>query len=180
MIETIDIGRLLREALAAPYRTLVTRPTGAAVRGRIEALLDASECPTAALDFSEVELLDLSCADEVVAKLLHAAEARGGRCVVLVGVREDLGEAIDHVLSGQGLAIAAVPRGSAVPELLGRVSADGRAAFRHLREHGPATAAEVAAALGWRADHAQDVLRTLALHRVVRWDGERYHVPPTP
>jgi hypothetical protein len=24
------------------------------------------------------------------------------------------------------------------------------------------------------------VLRTLALHRVVRWDGERYHVPPTP
>ena len=32
MIETIRIGHLLRETATSPYRHLVTRPTGAAVR----------------------------------------------------------------------------------------------------------------------------------------------------
>ena len=36
MIQTIQIGHLLRETVASPYRNLVTRPTGAAVRNRIE------------------------------------------------------------------------------------------------------------------------------------------------
>ena len=35
MIQTIRIGSLLREAVSAPYRNLVTRPTGVAVRTRI-------------------------------------------------------------------------------------------------------------------------------------------------
>ena len=34
MIETIRIGHLLRETATSPYRHLVTRPTGAAVRNR--------------------------------------------------------------------------------------------------------------------------------------------------
>ena len=75
MIQTIRIGSLLREAVTTPYRNLVTRPTGAAVRNRIEAALARSDCHTALLDFSDVELLDLSCADEVVAKLLHGRGA---------------------------------------------------------------------------------------------------------
>ena len=69
MIETIRIGHLLRETATSPYRHLVTRPTGAAVRHSIELALSRSDCLTALLDFSEIELLDLSCADEVVAKL---------------------------------------------------------------------------------------------------------------
>ena len=98
MIQTIRIGHLLREAVAAPYRNLVTRPTGAAVRTRIEETLAESDCSTAMLDFSEIELVDLSCADEVVAKLLLAGRETG--CfVVLQGLREDHHEAIDHVLS---------------------------------------------------------------------------------
>ena len=83
MIETIQIGRVLREALATPYRNLVTRPTGAAVRDRIEAALDDSDCLCAYLDFSDIDLLDLSCADEVVAKLLTAD--RGSQFVVQIG-----------------------------------------------------------------------------------------------
>ena len=42
MIQTIRVGHLLREAVATPYRNLVTRPTGAAVRGRIQAALEHS------------------------------------------------------------------------------------------------------------------------------------------
>jgi hypothetical protein len=87
VIQTIRIGHLLREAVAAPYRNLVTRPTGAAVRSRIEETLAGSRCLTALLDFSEIELVDLSCADEVVAKLLLAGQ---GACFfVLQGLRED-------------------------------------------------------------------------------------------
>jgi len=70
MIQTIRIGTLLRETVASPYRNLVTRPTGAAIRNRIQAAIADSDCHTALLDFSDIELLDLSCADEVVAKLL--------------------------------------------------------------------------------------------------------------
>ena len=32
MIQTIHIGHLLRETVTSPYRNLVTRPTGAAIR----------------------------------------------------------------------------------------------------------------------------------------------------
>ena len=62
MIQTIHIGHLLRETVASPYRNLVTRPTGAAIRTRIREALATSDCLTALLDFSEVELLDFSCA----------------------------------------------------------------------------------------------------------------------
>ena len=107
MIQTIHIGHLLREAVASPYRNLVTRPTGAAVRTRIRETLAASDCLTALLDFSGVELLDFSCADEIVAKLLLDDGERAGRFVVLQGLREDQHEAIEHVLTHHRLAVAA-------------------------------------------------------------------------
>ena len=81
MIETIAVARVLREAVTTPYLNLVTRPTGVAVRGRIESVLATSEWETAMLDFSDVVLLDLSCADEVVAKLVRMAQERLGRVV---------------------------------------------------------------------------------------------------
>jgi hypothetical protein len=39
VIETIAVARMLREAVTTPYLNLVTRPTGVAVRGRIESVL---------------------------------------------------------------------------------------------------------------------------------------------
>jgi len=99
MIQTIRIGRLLRETVTLPYPCLVTRPTGAAVRNRIEAALAHSDCHTAWLDFSDVELLDLSCADEVVAKLLLAEPVTPAPFLVLRGLREEQHEAIEHVLT---------------------------------------------------------------------------------
>ena len=106
MIQTIRIGRLLRETVTLPYRCLVTRPTGAAVRTRIEAALAHSDCHTAWLDFSDVELLDLSCADEVVAKLLLAEPVTPAPFLVLRGLREEQHEAIEHVLISPVASIA--------------------------------------------------------------------------
>jgi hypothetical protein len=173
MIETIRIGRLLREAVAAPYRNLVTRPTGAAVRTRIEETLARSECLTVLLDFSEIELVDLSCADEVVAKLLLTG--RTACFVVLQGLREDHHEAIDHVLTHNRLAVAALPPGSREPRLLGWVPADAREAFSCICERGPLNVTGLSQALGWLETRSRDALRNLALHRLVRPVGELYH-----
>jgi hypothetical protein len=177
MIQTIRIGHLLREAVAAPYRNLVTRPTGAAVRTRIEETLASSDCLTALLDFSDIELVDLSCADEVVAKLLLA----GGTAYffVLQGLREDHHEAIDHVLTHHRLAVAVVPPGSHEPRLLGWVPADAREAFACICDRGPLGVAELCRALGWLEARSREALRELALHRLVRPIGELYHPLPT-
>jgi hypothetical protein len=177
MIQTIRIGHLLREAVAAPYRNLVTRPTGAAVRTRIEEALAGSNCLTALLDFSEIELVDLSCADEVVAKLLLAG--RTGCFVVLQGLREDHHEAIDHVLTHNRLAVAAVPPGSREPRLLGWVPADAREAFGCICDRGPLSAVELSRTLGWAETRSREALRELAVHRLVRPIGELYHPLPT-
>jgi hypothetical protein len=178
MIQTIHIGRLLRETVASPYRHLVTRPTGAALRGRIQAALADSDCPTTLLDFSGIELLDFSCADEIVAKLLLDGGERG-RFVVLCGLSEDQHEAIEHVLTRHGLAVTAVrDERRSEPRLLGLVTADARDAFAALCERGPQRAAELAGALDWSAARAEAALAALAGHRLVRTDGDRYRPLP--
>ncbi|HEU5303858.1 MAG TPA: hypothetical protein VFU40_04365 [Gemmatimonadales bacterium] len=173
MIQTIRIGHLLREAVSAPYRNLVTRPTGAAVRTRIEQTLAHSDCLTALLDFSEIELVDLSCADEVVAKLLLTV--RTAYFVVLQGLREDHHEAIDHVLTHHRLAVAVVPPGSCEPRLLGWVRADARAAFACICDLGPLSAAELAERLDWPETRSREALGDLAFSRLVRPVGELYY-----
>jgi hypothetical protein len=177
MIQTIRIGHLLRETVATPYRNLVTRSTGAAVRSRIEQALARSDCLTAFLDFSDIELLDLSCADEVVAKLLMA-EAGPARFVVLCGLREDQHEAIEHVLTHHRLAVAAVPHGDGGPRLLGWVTSDARAAFACVCDRGPMSPSELGGAMGWSDPRAEQALDALAIHRLVRPDGNLYHPLP--
>lgn len=173
MIQTIRIGHLLREAVAAPYRNLVTRPTGVAVRAGIERTLAGSPCLTALLDFSDIELVDLSCADEVVAKLLLTV--RTAYFVVLQGLREDHHEAIDHVLTHHHLAVAAMPHGRTVPRLLGWVTADSREAFTCISDSGPLRVAELSGALNWPDARGRAALSDLTLHRLVRPIGEFYH-----
>jgi hypothetical protein len=176
MIETIRIGTLLRETAATPYRNLITRPTGAAVRDRIEAALAESDCAMALLDFSDIELLDFSCADEVVAKLLLDGPDRGGRTVVLQGLSEDQYEAIEQVLVHHGLAVVAVSTGdgSSMPQLIGWVSADARAAFGCLCELGALRPIQLALALGWTESKCGETLRALLARRLVRSEGELY------
>jgi hypothetical protein len=176
MIETIRIGHLLRETAATPYRNLITRPTGAAVRDRIEAALAASDCMTALLDFSDVELLDFSCADEVVAKLLLADGERGGCVLVLQGLREDQYEAIEQVLTHHRLAIAALRPDEQGPplQLIGWVSADARDAFGCVCQRGPLAQVDLALALGWSEPRCLEALQALLDHRLIRFQGELY------
>lgn len=172
MIETIAVARVLREAVQTPYRNLVTRPTGAAVRGRIESTLaDTGEWETALLDFSEVELLDLSCADEIVAKLVRHAHTRGNCCVALRGLHEHLWESIHAVLEHQDLAVAVVD-GTGLT-LLGSVPDDVRDLFKSL-DTVPVPAAALSARLGWDDARLASALETLLALRLARGSGDGF------
>jgi hypothetical protein len=178
MIQTIRLHHLLRESPSGESRCLVTRPTGAAVRNSIERALESSSCATVFLDFTEVDLLDLSCADEVVAKLLLGASS--GACyVVLCNLRPDQVEAVDHVLRHHHLAVAAVPCGDgASADLLGWADEDTRAAFGSVVSTGPTTAVLLAAELNWAYDRAERALTTLATRRLARAEhGAFYPLP---
>ncbi|CAN5840403.1 hypothetical protein BH24GEM1_BH24GEM1_26630 [soil metagenome] len=171
MIETIRIGHLLRETASSPYRNLVTRPTWAAVRVRIEDALARSDCLTALLDFSGIELLDFSCAEEIVAKLLLAQALPQPRFVLLRGLRDDQHDAIAQVLTHHRLAVAALIA-DGEPMLLGWVSSDARDAFACLYRLGRGCAGDLADALGWPEPRASDALEALTRHRLVRPEGK--------
>lgn len=163
MVLTIRLNDVLREAIHRPVRDLVTRPTGVAIRNRIRQAMDETPHPTARLDFAEVGLLDFSCADEVVAKLLR--DPGGDRYVVLSELDDSQADAVDAVLDRQDLAVVAVLR-DGTPMLLGRVSQELRVAFVAVLEGG-GDADRLAARLAWTPERAADALQMLALRRLV-------------
>jgi hypothetical protein len=127
--DVIALDAVLREATAASYRDLVTRPTGAAVRGRLVDALRTTPRTEALLDFSRIGLVDYSCADEVVAKLIVAMRELPVWRIVLHGIRSDQADAIEHALLRHGLAVLALEQGSRRPMLLGNVPDDARGVF---------------------------------------------------
>ena len=111
MTHHIDVGSVLRRTVCDLYSNLVTRPTGAAVRKEIEVVLCGLEEPSlTVIDFSQVGLLDFSCADEVVGKLLDGVRRQvilTDAYVLVRGVRDDHLEAIDAVMQRYDLAVMA-------------------------------------------------------------------------
>lgn len=160
--DVIALDAVLREATAPTYRDLVTRPTGAAVRGRLVARLRSTERSEAWLDFSRIGLVDYSCADEVVAKLIAAMRELPVWRVVLAGVRTDHADAIEHALLRHGLAVLALEQETRRPMLLGNVTADGRGVFAVLEVTQRVGARPVADRLRWEEERVQRALDHLA------------------
>lgn len=106
----IDVGDLVQRTVASLYSHLITRQTGRAVRLAIEAqLAEAGERSLSLIDLSEVALLDFSCADEVVAKLVQRSGDRERSTALFVfrGVTEGHRDQIEVVLERQALAAVA-------------------------------------------------------------------------
>lgn len=119
---SVDVGSIVRRTVASLYSHLVTRQTGRAVRLAIEGqVLDAGDRTLSLVDLSEVRILDFSCADEVVAKLLlrfSEGEAGPDTFFVFRGIQEVHRGPIDAVLERQSLlAVGETERGGF--ELLG-------------------------------------------------------------
>lgn len=163
----IKIDAVLREAVATPYRDLVTRPTGAAVRDRVMMVLRDSPAPDAQLDFSDVGLMDFSCADEIIAKLLVAFLDHPRQRIRLSGIHDNHADAIEHALVRYDLVVVACPLASNAPLLLGAAPSDWRAVFQALVGLGRTAAAPVAARLAWPEPRTTEALRGLARNRCV-------------
>jgi hypothetical protein len=177
MVTTIALGELVADCVPGrAVRSLVTRPTGQAVRLRIEAALEGSGATVAFLDFSALDLIDFSCADEVVAKLLIHTGPTPERYLVLVGLHDHQDEEIDHVLTRRNLAVLAFKDHASRPRLLGNVRREHREVFEVLLDHGPGDAQTLSARLGRSVDLVADALQALALHGVV-WATEGRYQP---
>lgn len=109
----IDVSSALHQAVSAHFSNLVTRPTGVAVRSFIEAQLDAqsdaqlesgTDAVVTVIDFSRVGMMDFSCADEIVAKLVMQRHGHMSD-FVFSGLSESHIEAIDVVLERHGMSL---------------------------------------------------------------------------
>ena len=165
---SIDVSHVLRKSAESLYSHLVTRPTGRAVRLAIEEQVAVSSRTALSLiDLSDVTVMDFSCADEVVAKLLMRFLEEDRPVDVLFifrGVLHSLHEPIQTVLEHQELL--AVAQGSdGCCSLMGTRTEEEEYAWTVLEGRGRSGAAEVSEV--FPGSHHREALDGLVLRRVV-------------
>jgi hypothetical protein len=171
MISHIDVSTVLKRSVCDLYSNLVTRPTGAAVRIGIEHHLDEiGDKSLAVLDFSHVGLLDFSCADEIVAKLLMQYVSvdipRREVYFIFYGMSESHLDAIEAVLERHDLALVTQLAGGA-PHLMGHVDGEQRKCWETVCEMGSALPADLADLTGISRETAERILETLWRRRLI-------------
>ena len=181
----IDVAAIVTSAVASRGHNLVTRPTGRAVREAIEQRL-AQTTPSPArtapfpartapsphvmlIDFTRVRILDFSCADEVVAKLLlrfHGPDRPGNIFFLFRAVDEMHRHAVEEVLERHGLA-AVCDVGDGF-QLLGPATPEEHRAWNTLERCERIGPHDLAGALG---EFGEPLLRRLARRRLAYWSG---------
>lgn len=173
MTNHIDLGTVLRQTLSASlYSNLVTRPTGRAVRIQIELLLGASHRSLTVIDLSHVSMIDFSCADEVIAKLLMQDDRDREAYFVFRGMTEDHRDAIETVLERHGLALV-VERESGV-ELMGVVDDREARVFQAVKRRGRASSSDLVGDLDESEPSVQSALDRLWHRRLIMRLGDAY------
>ena len=167
----VDLYRAARRSVTSLFSNLVTRPTGRAIRTGVESQLaemEEREVTLSILDFSQVRVLDYSCADEIVAKLLlrYVGDERPGEAFFVVrNVQEHHVEAIEAVLERHGLLLVAIQDEGDVA-LLGEADATQRAVWDALVRRGRASRADLADDTGVAREAVTAALAHLYLKRV--------------
>lgn len=164
----IDVCALLRDTRVPLRLNLVTRPTGRRVRDAIERCLAGNgRAPFVSLiDFMQVPVLDFSCADEVVARLLvkYLKPDRPCDAFFLFRVGGEIHRhTVEAVLGRHGLA-AVCDMGGGGCRLIGTASKDEGMAWHALEERQRIGPGGLASMLGVRGDA---VLTRLAERRLV-------------
>lgn len=178
MINHIDVSSVLRGTVSELYSNLVTRPTGAAVRTTIEQLLGGMGGRTLTIiDFTHVSLLDFSCADEIIAKLLLRYcddDPPRDDFFVFRGIGDLHLEAIETVLERHGLVLVAEERNGDA-RLIGTIGDHERTAWETLYRLGRAvTSEDIADDTGLEPDEVARVLEALTRRRLLMRSGELY------
>jgi hypothetical protein len=179
MMNHIDVSIVLRQTLSCDlYSNLVTRPTGAAVRDQIEQLLNdahAGDVELTVIDFSHVPMIDFSCADEVIAKLLlrYAGDAAPHDAYFLFrGVSDDHWHAIEAVLERHSLALLLEEEGTV--RIVGVISDDERRTWEMVYRLGCVDAEAMAEELAADPVDVRRALDALSRRRLVMNVGGCY------
>jgi len=182
VIYHISVSSVLRKTVCDLYTNLVTRPTGVAVRQAIEAALaDLPEPNVTVIDFAHVKMLDFSCADEVVGKLLDFYQNAAGqpqRYFLIRGVHAGHLEAIEAVLERYNLAVIVEDENGEL-RLVGTLDDGARRAWQVVNTRGHAGPQEIEDALGAPSDRANEVLDDLSARRLVMRRADGYVSLPT-
>lgn len=173
----IELTAVLRRTACDLYSNLVTRPTGEAVRREIETVLATIEHPCLmVIDFSQVGLLDFSCADEVIGKLLDGTQhspAEREAYIIVRGARNDHLEAIESAIARYQLALI-VEEQDGSTDLVGPLDDRLRRVWKVVERRGRAAPADLADEMNEPLDRLADFLDRLWQRRLVMRDDSGY------
>jgi len=165
-----NLYKFLKEELKNGSSDLVTRPSGQAIRNRIERDIENEKDGTViALDFSKIGIIDYSCADEIVAKLISRllSGEYGDKYIVLTGLNENQKENIEVALERKELAVMAqMKNGEKI--LLGSLNNYLKQTLNFILKKGKITAKELSEAMKLEANTSGTRLLNLHKKRVVR------------
>ncbi len=170
IMKICDLYKLLKEELKNGSSDLVTRPSGQVIRDRIERdILKEADGAIVALDFSKIGVIDYSCADEIVAKLVSRLTGGeyGNRYIVLTGLNENQKENIEVALERKDLAVMAEMRdGEKI--LLGSLNNYLKDTLDLILKRGRITAKELSEAKSLEANTSGTRLLNLHKKRLVK------------
>lgn len=168
------VDAVLHTSVATLFSNLVTRPTGRAVRVAIERQIrEARGASLSILDFSKVGVIDYSCADEVIAKLLltYGSPSRPAQAYFMAkGVSEAHRGPIEAVLNHHRILLVALENERTA--LWGPAPVRLRRAWDDLDRLGQALVDEFAFNRGLQRSTAVAWLRRLVSLRVAVADTE--------
>jgi hypothetical protein len=169
-MKAYSLHKFLKEELSNGSSDLVTRPSGQVIRERIETDIEREEHGAViALDFAKIGVVDYSCADEIVAKLISRllGGEYGDRYLILTGLSENQKENIEVALERKDLAVMAEMRdGRKV--LLGNLNNYLQETLDLVARKKKLTAGDLSAALKLPANTSGTRLLNLHKKRLVR------------
>jgi hypothetical protein len=165
-----NLYKFLKEELKNGSSDLVTRPSGQAIRNRIERDIEnEKDGAVIALDFSKIGIIDYSCADEIVAKLISRllSGEYGDKYIILMGLNENQKENIEVALEKKELAVMAQMQ-NGKKFLLGSLNNYLKETLNLILKKGKITAKELSEAMKLEANTSGTRLLNLHKKRVVR------------
>jgi hypothetical protein len=169
-----DLQEVMDEQQAGA-KNLVTRETGRLIRESVESRLEREPDGTVvAMDFSHVGIIDFSCADEVVSKLVARLQGQeyGDKYIVLQGLTPTQEENIGVALERKKLAVL-VSRADGSWQLLGTLNPYLDEALRFVMARREVTARDLADETHVEISLASTKLLNLFKARLVQRSSER-------
>ena len=173
-IHKYNIHKLVKEELRNGSSDLVTRRSGQVIRNRIEGdIAKEADGAVIALDFSKIGVIDYSCADEIVAKLISRllGGEYGDKYFILICLNENQQENIEVALERKGLA-AMAQKMSGERILLGSLNNYLKETLNMILKKGGLTAKELSEALNLEANTSGTRLLNLHKKRLVKRSEE--------